>query len=81
MPTSLTLLDLAKMNGADGGLIELLDEAARATPELTGLTYRGTERRSKLPASATAARSRAPSTRRSSARRCRRSSSATPTRA
>jgi hypothetical protein len=32
MPTSLTLLDLAKINGADGGLIELLDEAARAFP-------------------------------------------------
>lgn len=32
----LTLLDIAKMNGNDG-LVGLVDEAARATPELTGI--------------------------------------------
>lgn len=37
----LTLLDIAKMNGADGGLVELLDEATRATPEISGITFAG----------------------------------------
>lgn len=36
-----TLLDIAKINGADEGLQALLDEAARHAPELTGTTYAG----------------------------------------
>lgn len=34
-----TLLDIAKINGADEGLIGLFDEAARSAPEVTGIAY------------------------------------------
>lgn len=36
-----TLLDIAKINGADGGLVELADEAARSVPEISGMAYAG----------------------------------------
>jgi hypothetical protein len=39
------LLDIAKINGADEGLQALVDEAARVTPELTGITFAGAQRR------------------------------------
>lgn len=34
-----TLLDIAKINGADEGLVGLFDEAARSAPEVTGIAY------------------------------------------
>jgi hypothetical protein len=34
-----TLLDIAKINGADEGLVALFDEAARSAPEVTGMAY------------------------------------------
>jgi hypothetical protein len=34
-----TLLDIAKINGADEGVVALFDEAARSAPEVTGLAY------------------------------------------
>ena len=37
----LTLLDVAKINGADGGLMELADEAVRLVPEIAGMTFVG----------------------------------------
>lgn len=36
-----TLIDIAKVNGADDGLAELADEAARSVPEISGMAYAG----------------------------------------
>ena len=36
-----TLLDIAKINGTDGGLAELADEVARQVPEISGMAFAG----------------------------------------
>lgn len=38
-----SLLDIAKINGTDGGLAELADEVARSVPEISGMSYAGSK--------------------------------------